>query len=60
MTREKLIELRGEKARIDVARDLDITPQGLGMIERGVRTPSLVLAKKMADYYDVAIEDIFF
>jgi len=60
MSREKLTELRGDKARLSVAQDLDITPQMLGAIERGSRTPSLALAKKIADYYGVAIEDIFF
>ncbi|KSZ42794.1 hypothetical protein AN945_519c [Listeria monocytogenes] len=32
----------------------------LGAIERGDRTPSLKLANKIANYYDVPIEDIFF
>ncbi|EAD3084209.1 helix-turn-helix domain-containing protein, partial [Listeria monocytogenes] len=40
--------------------DLNITPQMLGAIERGDRTPSLKLANKIASYYDVPIEDIFF
>lgn len=60
MSRDKLTKLRGDKPRIAVAQELDITPQMLGAIERGSRTPSLSLAKKIADYYDVAIEDIFF
>ncbi|MEY6548806.1 helix-turn-helix transcriptional regulator [Listeria monocytogenes] len=29
-------------------------------MERGDRTPSLKLANKIANYYDVPIEDIFF
>lgn len=60
MNREALIKLRGEKARSDVAFDLKITPQMLGAIERGDRTPSLYLAKKIADYYGTTIDDIFF
>ena len=60
MSREKLTELRGDKTRLRVAQELDITPQMMGAIERGSRTPSLALAKKIADYYDVAIEEIFF
>lgn len=58
--RNKLVLLRGEKSRQDVAKDLDITPQMLGAIERGDRTPSLNLANKIANYYNVPIEDIFF
>lgn len=60
MKRHKLIELRGNRSRRDVSEFFGITPQGLGMIERGERTPKLTLAKKMADFYGVAIEDIFF
>lgn len=56
----KLIELRGEKSRTDVASDLNITPQMLGAIERGDRTPSLRLAKNIADYYRTTIDEIFF
>lgn len=60
MSREKLTELRGEKSKVEIANELGITPQMLGAIERGTRTPSLALAKKIADHYDVAIEEIFF
>jgi putative transcriptional regulator len=58
--RTKLIKLRGDKSRQNVAYDLEITPQMLGAIERGDRTPSLPLAKKIADYYKVSVDDIFF
>lgn len=60
MTRDKLIKLRGQLSRPKVAKDLDITPQMLGAIERGDRTPSLPLAKKIAEYYNVSIDNIFF
>ena len=55
-----LIKLRGVKSRQCVAKDLEITPQMLGAIERGDRTPSLPLAKKIADYYGVKVDKIFF
>lgn len=58
--REILINLRGEKARSEVAFDLKITPQMLGAIERGDRTPSLTLAKRIADYYGTTVDAIFF
>ncbi|MDX8046629.1 helix-turn-helix domain-containing protein [Gracilibacillus sp. S3-1-1] len=32
----------------------------LGAIERGDRTPSLELAKKVADYYNLTIDELFF
>lgn len=58
--RTRMIELRGSKGRTDVAADLGITPQMLGAIERGDRTPSLPLAKKIADYYNTTVDLIFF
>lgn len=60
LSRKTLIECRGGKTRPEVAKELDITPQMLGAIERGDRTPSLPLAKKIADYYKKSIDEIFF
>lgn len=58
--RVQLTSLRGATSRITVAKDLNITPQMLGAIERGDRTPSLKLAKKIADYYGTTVDTIFF
>ncbi|WP_067730980.1 helix-turn-helix transcriptional regulator [Oceanobacillus damuensis] len=58
--RKKLIDCRGKQSRQKVAKELKITPQMLGAIERGDRTPSLHLAKKISDYYGLSIDDIFF
>lgn len=58
--REKLIVLRGKQKRSKVAKAIGVTPQMIGAIERGARNPSLTLAKKIADYYGVSMEDIFF
>lgn len=55
-----LIMLRGKKTRAEVARDLGITPQGLGMIERGVRIPRPELMSKIAVYYSKTVDEIFF
>lgn len=60
MERNILIKLRGDKSRPTVAKELKITPQMLGAIERGDRTPSLPLAKRIADYYGKSIDEIFF
>ncbi|PHA00911.1 transcriptional regulator [Bacillus pseudomycoides] len=58
--RNKLILYRNGKSRIEIAKQLDITPQMLGAIERGDRTPSLELAKKIADLYKNTIDNLFF
>jgi putative transcriptional regulator len=60
MENNLLIALRGNKSRAEVAKDLGITPQGLGMIERGVRTPRIKLMAKFALYYDKTVDDLFF
>jgi putative transcriptional regulator len=58
--RQSLIDLRNGVSRPKIAKQIGITPQMLGMIERGERTPSLGLAKRIADFYGVSIETIFF
>ncbi|EEK49365.1 helix-turn-helix domain-containing protein [Bacillus cereus ATCC 10876] len=58
--RNKMIEFRNGQSRLVVARKLEITPQMLGAIERGDRTPSLELAKRIADFYKTTIDYLFF
>ncbi|WP_131100649.1 helix-turn-helix domain-containing protein [Bacillus sp. SYJ] len=58
--RTKMIELRNGQSRIKAAKKLSITPQMLGAIERGDRTPSLELAKKIAEFYKTTIDALFF
>jgi putative transcriptional regulator len=60
--RKQLIKLRKEKnlTQKDVADQLGITTGFYGMIETGARNPTLDLAKKIADYFCVSIESIFF
>lgn len=57
---EKLIKLRGDEPRKQVADSLGITPQMLGAIERGQRQPSLQLAIKIAKHFKTPVEEIFF
>ncbi|MGH0830876.1 helix-turn-helix transcriptional regulator [Bacillus pretiosus] len=58
--RTKMIELRNGQSRIKVSQKLSITPQMLGAIERGDRTPSLELAKKISEFYKTTIDALFF
>lgn len=58
--RYKLIKLRGDKTITEVAKDLGITRQMLSAIESGIRTPSLEVANKIANYYSSTIDEIFF
>lgn len=60
MRNQVLIDLRGNKTRAEVARDLGITSQGLGLIERGERMPRPALMRKIAEYYNATVQEIFF
>ena len=57
---EILINLRGKTPRLAVAKALGITPQGLGMIERGERIPRPNLMKRIANYYAKTVDELFF
>lgn len=44
----------------EVAENIGITTSYYGMIEIGERTPSLVVAYKLAKFFKTTIENIFF
>ena len=58
--RQTLINARGSKSKATVAKDLSITPQYLGYIEEGKRTPSMALALLISKYYSISVENLFF
>lgn len=60
MNNSVLIRLRGEKSRVEVATALGVTPQGLGLIERGERLPRKNLMLKFSAYYKKTIDELFF
>ena len=39
---------------------MNVAPDYISMIERGVRSPGFSLAKKIADFFGTTIDDIFF
>ena len=56
----KLVELSGGKSREQVAVDLDISYSAIVSYETGDRVPRDEVKIKLANYYDVRVEDIFF
>ena len=62
MERKKLIEFRTRKnvTQKEVATAVNITTSYYGMIELGVRTPTMAIAGKIAEYFSASIEEIFF
>lgn len=57
---KKLIDLRGNESRARVAKDLGISVSALAMYETGARIPRDEIKKKIAQYYGVSVEEIFF
>lgn len=57
--RIRLVEARKGVPRAVIAAQLGITPQALGMIERGERVPRLPLMQRIADYYGHSMDYFF-
>lgn len=55
-----LKRLRGEKPLVIVARSVGITPSALSNYESGIRVPRDQIKVKLANYYGVSVESIFF
>lgn len=58
--RKRLIELRGEKSQAQVANDLGISDSAISAYEQGDRIPRDEVKIRIANYYGVSVESIFF
>lgn len=56
----RLRQLRGIRTRNGVAREVGVSYSALAFYESGDRTPSGPVKKKLADYYGVPVEFIFY
>lgn len=56
----KLKELRGDQNRDKVAQELGISSSALGMYEANKRMPRDDVKKKIAEYYGVTVQHLFF
>ena len=57
---DKLIKLRGEKSREEVAKAVGISVSALAMYEQGQRIPRDGIKIKLAEYYGVTVGFLFF
>lgn len=57
---KRLRQLRGIRTRSGVARELGISYSALAFYETGDRNPSGPVKKKLADYYGVPVDFIFY
>ncbi|MDD2493124.1 MAG: helix-turn-helix transcriptional regulator [Bacilli bacterium] len=55
---EKLRQEKGIKQE-DLARTMKVSRQTIGSLENGRYNPSIILAYKLANYFNLRIEDIF-
>ena len=60
--KNKLLALREEflLTQKEIAEKVGIKTSHYGMIELGVRNPSLITARKLAVFFNTTIENIFF
>lgn len=57
---EKLIKLRGEKSREEVAKAVGVSVSAISMYENGERVPRDDIKIKLAEYYKRTVQEIFF
>ena len=56
---KRLIALRGEKSLRETSFQIGITEPSLHRYENGKRKPDIIMAKKLADYYEVSLDELF-
>lgn len=59
--KNRLEEIRKERGirQEQLAQDLEVSRQTIGSLENGRYNPSILLAFKIAKYFEMTIEDIF-
>jgi len=57
---KKLIKLRGEKAKDEVAKSLGISVSAIQMYEKGERVPKDEIKIRIAKFYQKTVQEIFF
>ena len=57
---KKLIALRGERTRQQVADAVGVSQSAILMYEYGYRVPKDEIKIRIADYYQVSVQDLFF
>ena len=57
---KKLIALRGNRSRREVAEACDISTSALSMYENGERVPKDEIKVKLANFYKISVESLFY
>lgn len=56
----RLRELRGERTLSEVAEAVQVTPSALGNYELGLRVPRDEVKVRLANYYMITIDELFY
>lgn len=57
---EKLVSLRGTRSREEVAASIGVSCSAIQMYENGHRVPRDNIKMKLAQYYNVSVDELFF
>lgn len=57
---QKLVRLRGEKSRGEIAKAIGVSVSAISMYENGERIPRDDVKVKIADFYGSTVQEIFF
>ncbi len=57
---KRLINLRGQTSREEVASSVDISVSALQMYENAQRIPRDEIKCRLADYYKISVQELFF
>lgn len=57
---ERLTKLRGDRTREEVAKMVGISRSALAMYETGGRVPRDEIKIRLANYYNISVQDLFF
>lgn len=57
---KKLIDLRGNKSQETVSKAVGISISALSMYENGLRVPRDEIKIRLAQYYNVSVQSLFF
>ena len=57
---QTLRSLRGETSRVDVAKNVGVSYHSIVAYESGRRVPGDAITVKLAEYFKVSVEDIFY
>ena len=57
---QKLIACRGQRRREEVAKAVGVSLSAIVMYEYGHRVPRDEIKRKLAEYYNVTVDELFF